>query len=138
MTNSMKQLLILFCRVSNYFLGFAIKIPDGDYWTSGTDEECPDKYFWCSKESDFIKNQVSWKPGHPDSTIGDCVYVQVRNGTKNGTVFGTGGCGEKKNYVCEMRQKGTEGRALAVECMSLWDVTEGNFIKIIIIRLINV
>jgi len=28
-------------------------------------------------------------------------------------------------YVCEVRKKGTVGRALAVECMSLWDITEG-------------
>jgi len=68
---------------------------------------------------------VDWKPGHPDAAAGDCVYVQVKNGTTNSTVFGTSNCGDKKNYVCEVRQKGTEGRALAMECMSLWDITEG-------------
>jgi hypothetical protein len=98
-------------------------LSDGDYWTSGTDVDCPDKFTWCSKEAQFASSQVQWKSGHPST--GDCVHVQIRNGSQNGTVFGTSDCGEKFNFVCEMRQKGTEGRALAVECMALWDVTEG-------------
>jgi hypothetical protein len=53
------------------------------------------------------------------------VHVQIKNGTQNGTVLGTSDCNERKKFVCEMRQKGAEGRALAVECMALWDVTEG-------------
>jgi hypothetical protein len=107
--------------------GNSIRITDGDYWTSGTDAECPDQFNWCSKEAPFVKSQIPWKPGHPSASEGDCVYVQIKNGSQNGTVFGTSACGEKKRFVCEMRQKGTEGRALAVECMSLWDVTEGIF-----------
>jgi hypothetical protein len=102
-----------------------MRIVDGDYWTSGTDAECPNTYFWCSKESLFVKSQIPWKAGHPSASAGDCVHVQIKNGSQNGTVFGTSACSEKKRYVCEVRQSGTQGRALAVECMSLYDVTEG-------------
>jgi hypothetical protein len=99
-------------------------LENGDYWTSGTDSECPEKFTWCSKEAQFASSQVTWKTGHP-STAGDCVYVQIKNGTQNGTVFGTSDCNERKKFVCEVRHKGAEGRALAVECMALWDITEG-------------
>jgi len=90
------------------------------------DVDCPDKYYWCSKENNFAQSQVAWKPGHP--AAGDCVYVQIKNGSQNAqnmTVFGTSACTEKKSYVCEVQTKGTVGRVLAVECMALYDVTEG-------------
>jgi len=101
-----------------------MKVIDGDYWTSGTDFECPNTYFWCSKETEIVMSEISWKPGHPDAAAGDCIHVQIKNGSKSG-VFGTSDCSSKKNYVCEVRQKGTKGRSLAVECMALWDVSEG-------------
>jgi hypothetical protein len=106
-------------------LDFMNAIKNGDYWTSGTDAEHPDKYYWCSKESAFVSSQIAWKTGHPNATEGDCVYVGIKNGSRNGTVLGTSKCSDRKFYVCEARQMGTEGRSLAVECMSLWDVTEG-------------
>jgi len=102
-----------------------MKIPDDEYWTSGTDLDCPDKYFWCSKESEFSAFQTTWKSGHPDASAGDCVHVQVANGTDGMSPFGSSNCSEKKQYFCEVRQRGTPGRALAVECMALWDVSEG-------------
>jgi len=102
-----------------------MKIPDGDYWTSGTDFECPNTFFWCSKEAEFVPSEIAWKPGHPDAAAGDCVHVQVRNLTKNMSLLATSSCSELKNYICEVRQKGTKGKAMSAECMALWDVTEG-------------
>jgi hypothetical protein len=125
MTNSMVSVTYRKCMYNIHSIENAFRISDGDYWTSGTDAECPDNYFWCSKDSKFTASQIAWQTGHPSASEGDCVHVQVKNGSQNGTVLGTSNCNEKKLYVCEIRQKGTEGRALAVECMSLWDVTEG-------------
>jgi len=112
------------------FKGYAMKIPDGDFWTSGTDFECPNTYFWCSKETEIVPSEISWKPGHPDASTGDCVHVQIKNGTKDVAPLGISDCSEKKNYICEVRKKGTKGRSLSLECMELWDVSEGTTIKL--------
>jgi hypothetical protein len=100
-----------------------VQLSEGDYWTSGTDADCPDRFMWCSKDSHFASSQVQWKAGHP--ATGDCVHVQIRNGSHNATVLGTSDCGEKLNFVCEMRKRGTEADSLMSECMALWDVSDG-------------
>jgi len=99
---------------------------DDEYWTSGSDSDCPSNYFWCSKEAQFVKSQVFWKAKHPDPAIGNCVHVQVAiNDTKQNLEMGTSSCADEKYFVCEVRQVGTTGRGLALECMALWDITEG-------------
>jgi len=108
------------------FEEYSVKIPDGEYWTSGTDANCSNKFYWCSKDAEFAGTQITWQAGHPDEAAGDCVHIQTITGTVDASPFGTSNCSQKKEYFCEVRQKGTTGRALAVECMSLWDVTEGN------------
>jgi hypothetical protein len=105
----------------NFIIENALVISKGSYWTSGSDFECPNKYFWCSKESEIIGAEVSWKSGQPASKAGDCVYAEIGNGT----VLATGDCGTELHFVCEIRKKGTEFQGLTFECMELWDVSEG-------------
>jgi hypothetical protein len=100
-------------------------ISSDDYWTSGSDLNCSNKFFWCSKEAEFIKTQVSWKAGHPDANAGDCVHAEVRKSVTNETLLAASNCSRKLYYVCETRHKGTEFKGLTIECMSLWDVSEG-------------
>jgi hypothetical protein len=88
---------------------------------------CPDRFFWCSKEEEFIKSQVSWKAGHPDATAGDCVYAAINQNGVNETLLATSDCSKKLKYVCETRKKGTKFQGLTFECMDLWDVSEGAF-----------
>jgi hypothetical protein len=57
------------------------------------------------------------------------VYVQVINGTKNVSTFGTGDCGEKKRFICEGYDTGTKGQNMAQECMLMWDVSESKIGK---------
>jgi len=87
------------------------------------DKDCPEKYFWCSNDGQFEKGEVLWAAGQPDPKLGDCVYFKVKNATNASSLF-TGNCAEEKNFVCEVRRKGTAGKAQAIECMELWDVTE--------------
>jgi hypothetical protein len=98
--------------------------PD-NYWTSGSDFNCSNNFYWCSKEAEFIKTQVSWKAGHPDESVGDCVHAEVRKDASNETLLATSNCSTKLNYICETRHKGTEFQGLTIECMALWDVSEG-------------
>jgi hypothetical protein len=105
-------------------------VPSGDYWTSGSDISCPNKFFWCSRESEFIKSQVIWKAGHPDTSKGDCVHAEVGKGAANETLLATSNCSTQLNYVCETRKKGTDFEGLTIECMALWDVTEGSLLHL--------
>jgi hypothetical protein len=109
----------------NTIQGYSMAISNGDYWTSGSDLNCENKFFWCSKESEFVKSQVLWKAGHPDANAGDCVYVEVRKGAENGTVLATNDCSQKLHYVCETRKRASKFDGLTFECMDLWDVSEG-------------
>jgi hypothetical protein len=96
-------------------------ISNGNYWTSGSDLECANKYFWCSKGSEITEKQASWKSGHPDANAGDCVHAEIGKDT----FLATNDCGTKLHFVCETRKKGTEFQGLTFECMDLWDVSEG-------------
>jgi len=99
---------------------------DDEYWTSGSESDCPLKYFWCSKDAEFVKSQVSWKSNHPDPNFGSCVHAQIiKNDPKPIIEMGTSACNEKKRFVCEIRQTGTTTKGLTLECMALWDVTAG-------------
>jgi hypothetical protein len=100
-------------------------ISKGNYWTSGSDLDCPKRFFWCSKESEFINAQVSWKSGHPDSNSGACVHAEVG---KNITFLATSDCSARLNFVCETRKKGTDFEGLTFECMDLYDVSDGVYL----------
>jgi len=104
----------------------------GEFWTSAQDSGCGrDGRVWCARDAAVVlPGQVTWRAGHPDAALGACVHAQLRNGSaENSTLLGSSACAETKNFICEVRQKGTAGRSLAVECMALWDITEGTHIN---------
>jgi hypothetical protein len=105
-------------------------VQDGEYWTSGTDLDCPGKYFWCSSGMSFNNLNIPWIDGHPDSSAGDCVYVNIKNSSSNRTAVGTGDCSLAKHFVCETRYKGTELQGMTTECMELWDVKQGKILVV--------
>ncbi|XP_059482855.1 uncharacterized protein LOC132201014 [Neocloeon triangulifer] len=94
----------------------------GDYWTSGTDQNCPDKFHWCSAQKNFLKNEIRWKSGHPDPNF-DCVMANFNSSLANFTELATANCSVPKKFVCEIRQKNTARLALQEECAALWNVT---------------
>jgi beta-xylosidase len=82
----------------------------GQFWTSGTDLNCPGKYHWCARGRDFSPKEVTWASGHPDSSKGECVTVEMK---ANSSVLKTANCNSNFSYVCEVRfkyfkQKGAE------------------------------
>ncbi|XP_065346287.1 uncharacterized protein LOC135943583 [Cloeon dipterum] len=92
----------------------------GDYWLSGTDLGCDSNFRWCSLGRDFIDPEIRWKQGHPKAGL-DCVYVEARNGS---VVLATANCDEQKQFVCEVRKKGTSQVALQNECLETWQITD--------------
>jgi hypothetical protein len=102
-------------------IAYSVVISYGNYWTSGSDLDCPNKFFWCSKESEFAEGQVPWQSGHPDSNAGDCVHAEIGKDV----LFATNNCSTELNFVCETRKKGTDFQGLTFECMDFWDVSEG-------------
>jgi hypothetical protein len=100
-------------------------IAKGKYWTSASDLDCPNKFFWCSKQSEIVQSQTKWKTGQPDVNAGDCVHAEIRNGAENETLLATSNCSLRIKYVCETRKKGTEFERLTFECQDLWKVSEG-------------
>ncbi|XP_059482888.1 uncharacterized protein LOC132201040 [Neocloeon triangulifer] len=105
---------------------YSQKVNDSDYWTSGTNSNCTEKFNWCSKDANFVDNQVLWKSGEPNLANGECVYVTIKNGTLERSPLGVAACNSQKYYVCEVRQRGTAQRGLEIECMALWDVSEAD------------
>ncbi|XP_065346596.1 uncharacterized protein LOC135943858 [Cloeon dipterum] len=91
----------------------------GDYWLSGTDLGCDSNFHWCTLSRDFVNPEVKWKEGHPKPNL-DCVYLEVRNGS---VLLATDNCAQNKSILCEVRKKGTFGRAMQTECAEIWDIT---------------
>ncbi|XP_065350344.1 uncharacterized protein LOC135946183 [Cloeon dipterum] len=91
---------------------------NGDFWLSGTDQGCPSKFRWCSRNRDFVPAEIKWKTGHPKAGL-TCVYLEVRNGT---SLLATADCAEQKNPLCEIRKKATPNVAMEMECAEIWDV----------------
>ncbi|XP_065346006.1 mucin-2-like [Cloeon dipterum] len=94
---------------------------NGDFWLSGTDQGCPSKFRWCSRNRDFVSPEIKWKVGHPKAGLA-CVYLEVRNGT---ALLATADCAEQKNPLCEIRKKATPNVAMEMECAEIWDVPLG-------------
>ncbi|XP_065353185.1 uncharacterized protein LOC135948050 isoform X2 [Cloeon dipterum] len=91
---------------------------NGDFWLSGTDQGCPSKFRWCSRDRDFVSPEIKWKVGHPKAGLA-CVYLEVRNGT---SLLATADCAEQKNPLCEIRKKATPNVAMEMECAEIWNV----------------
>jgi len=87
---------------------------------AGTDKDCDGKHRWCSIDKNFVSKEVKWKTGHPKLEL-DCVYLE------NATHFlATADCSEEKNFLCEVRNEGTYGKAMQEECATLWDIDTGD------------
>ncbi|XP_059479104.1 uncharacterized protein LOC132198857 [Neocloeon triangulifer] len=106
---------------------YVLLIQSSGYWTSGTNANCREKFFWCSKGSNFAPKYVTWKSGEPSLEKGECVSVEInRNGTEELSVLAVSNCSEQRNFVCEGRQKGTELDGMQAECMATWDITQAD------------
>ncbi|CAB3387272.1 Hypothetical predicted protein [Cloeon dipterum] len=106
----------------NCFSRIASKIGleiNGDFWLSGTDQGCLSKFHWCSLSRDFTYPELKWKIDHPVQGM-NCVYLEVRNGS---AMLATGNCVGQKNFLCEIRKKGTFREAMNTECAEIWDVS---------------
>jgi hypothetical protein len=74
----------------------------------------------------MVTKHLTWIEGADASA--SCVFADLRNHSDyNATMLvGRGACTDKRRFVCEVRKKATAGRALQVECMELWGITEGD------------
>jgi hypothetical protein len=108
-------------------------VGEGEFWTSALDAGCgKNGRGWCSRDAaTVLPAQVTWRDGHPNAALGACVNLNLRNvsGDNVTTQIASSNCSEARRFVCEVRQKGTVGRSLAVECMALWEITEGELIS---------
>lgn len=115
----------------NYSSGFVPLVGEDEFWTSALSSGCGKSgHGWCTRyEANVQPAQVSWLSGHPNAALGACVHANVRNasGENATTQIGSSNCLENMRFVCEVRQRGTTGHSLTVECMAIWDITEGWF-----------
>jgi len=72
-----------------------------EFWTSGTDQDCPGKFKWCSNDKDFVPAEINWKKGHPQS---GCTYLELQS-TSNATVLATADSTQQKLFLCEVNYK---------------------------------
>jgi hypothetical protein len=72
-------------------------VHDLDYWTSGSQKDCPGRLSWCSLERPMRSRNLSWS-NNPD---GDCVTVQYRaNGS---SLFTKTNCDKELPFICEVK-----------------------------------
>jgi Lectin C-type domain len=110
-----------------------------DYWTSGSQKDCPGKVSWCSLDRPVRSENLSWASTHD----GDC--VSVKYGPNATSTFTKTACDKQMPFICEVnvllaafssqfkckiiqvQNKGTFGEALQAECMEIWDISVGVF-----------
>jgi hypothetical protein len=109
-----------------------------EYWTSGTQRECPGKLHWCSIDRKLQSRKFTWG-GKED---GEC--VSVKYGPNQNSTFAKSACDQRFNFICEVfcfvgvavtfspinekaHNKGTMAEALQGECMDVWNITIGKF-----------
>jgi Lectin C-type domain len=73
----------------------------GEFWTSGTDKDCPGKFHWCANDRILLSSETIWKSGHP-SEAGDCVYLVSSVGPMNESYLANADCNAKKRFLCEV------------------------------------
>jgi len=83
-------------------LAYQINDPfGGEFWTSGTDKDCPGKFHWCANDRILLPSETIWTSGNP-SESGDCVYLVSAVGTMNASYVGNDDCNAKKRFICEV------------------------------------
>jgi hypothetical protein len=107
-----------------------------DFWTSGTQKDCPGKLAWCSLDRPVRSRNLSWA----STSDGDC--VSVKYGPNATSTFTKTACDKQLLYICEVyflvftrcsllikniqvHNKGTFAQALQAECMAVWDISIG-------------
>jgi hypothetical protein len=106
---------------------------EDEFWTSGLDASCGDGGgVWCSHDKPMASKHLTWVKG-ANAPPASCVFTDLRNHSDyNATMLiGRGACSDERRFVCEVRKKATAGKALQVECMELWGITEGDRYQIL-------
>ena len=67
-----------------------------DYWTSGSQKDCPGKMSWCSLERPVRNQNLSWA----SSGDGDC--VSVKYGPNATSTFTKTDCEKQLPFICEV------------------------------------
>jgi len=73
-------------------------ITPGQFWTSGTDQECTSAYGWCAVNK-LVRGAV-WDSGKPDASK-NCIATNIDG--KNTTLI-TADCAFKMRYICEVQR----------------------------------
>jgi len=68
-----------------------------DFWTSGSQKECPGKMSWCSLERPMRNRNLSWA----SSSDGDC--VSVKYGPNATSTFTKTSCEKQLAFICEVK-----------------------------------
>jgi Lectin C-type domain len=90
-------MIIIIIKTSDHEKNLTI----GEYWTSGTDRECNNRYHWCSIDYPFRTKDLNWAAAHPKEADGDCVYIKATLDL-NSTVIATDDCSKERYFVCEV------------------------------------
>jgi Lectin C-type domain len=67
-----------------------------DYWTSGSQKECPGKMSWCSLQRPVLNQNLSWA----SNGDGDC--VSVKYGPNATSTFTKTDCEKQLPFICEV------------------------------------
>jgi hypothetical protein len=68
-----------------------------DYWTSGTQKDCPGKMSWCSLDRPVRSRNLSWSA----SSDGDCIAVKY--GPNATSTFTKTACEKQLPFICEVK-----------------------------------
>ena len=68
-----------------------------DYWTSGSQKDCPGKMSWCSLRRPMRNRNLSWA----SSSDGDC--VSVKYGPNATSTFTKTACDKTLPFICEVK-----------------------------------
>jgi hypothetical protein len=105
-----------------------------DFWVDGTDSGCaPGNMHWCYNSKPFQPKEVTWAAGEPKSA-GGCVYMK----SSNASSLATADCSTEMRFLCDVRKKGTLGKAMQQECLETWDVTSREGIEVFRVPYTNV
>jgi hypothetical protein len=76
------------------FAGYSWALKGKDFWTSGTDQGCAGKNYWCSKNRAINNRNMSWS----STSDGDCISIKFSNGSQ----FSKTACSRNLSYICEV------------------------------------